>query len=326
MQKQVVDNLLLESLVSTTSLESLVRGYILNCRTEGKSPKTISGYEMALRNFAWYCRRSEFPEIQRLTAVHIRHFLWYLASEPHRWDSTSPAAKRQVTSTTVNSYFRALRTFFNWLEHEELILENPFRNLKTPRIDKKVIQALSHTEIDRLFQLCSGKSTLDIRNRAILSIFLDTGLRVSELASLTMDDIDFDNASLLIRQGKGGKQRVVRIGVKAQKILWKYITLYRKGYSNSLFLNRSGETLDVVGIKILIKRMGVRAKVKVHPHKIRHTFAISFLRAGGDVFSLQYLLGHSTLQMTQRYLQSLNANDAANAHKKFSPLDNLGKW
>ena len=86
------------------------------------------------------------------------------------------------------------------------------------------------------------------------------------------------------------------------------------------------QALFRVGVKILIKRLGDKAKVKVRPHKLRHTFAISFLRAGGDVFSLQYLLGHSTLSMTQRYLQSLNANDAANAHKKFSPLDNLGKW
>jgi len=84
MEKQAVDNLLLESLISTTSLESLAKGYILNCKTEGKSPKTISGYEMVLNNFIWYCRQNEFPEVQKLAAVHVRHFLWYLASESHR--------------------------------------------------------------------------------------------------------------------------------------------------------------------------------------------------------------------------------------------------
>ena len=92
-----------------------------------------------------------------------------------------------------------------------------------------------------------------------------------------------------------------------------------------MFLTRSGDAMSLLGMKILIKRLGDKAKVKVHAHQLRHTFAVSFLRAGGDVFSLQYLLGHSTLSMTQRYLQSLNANDAMNAHKKFSPLDNLGK-
>jgi integrase/recombinase XerD len=124
---------------------------------------------------------------------------------------------------------------------------------------------------------------------------------------------------------RGGKPRVVRIGNKAQKALWKYVTLYRKGNSNRLFLNRNSEPFNFFGVSIFLKRLGNKAKVKVHPHKLRHTFAVSFLRAGGDVFILQYLLGHSTLQMTQRYLQSLDANDAANAHKKFSPLDNLGK-
>ena len=119
MKKQAADSLLLESLVSTTSPESLAKGYIRNCKTEAESPKTVSGYEMALRNFIWYYKQNDFPEIQRLTAVDNRHFLWYLASESHRWDSTGPAAKRQATSTTVNGYFRALRTFFNWLELEE---------------------------------------------------------------------------------------------------------------------------------------------------------------------------------------------------------------
>ncbi|MFC1955774.1 tyrosine-type recombinase/integrase [Chloroflexota bacterium] len=326
MKKDAVDSILFESLVSTTSLESLAKGYILNCKTEGKSPNTISSYEMTLRNFIWYCKQNQFPEVQKLTAVHIRHFLWYLAGESHRWNSNSASAKKQVTSATVNDYFRALRTFFNWLEREDLIIENPFKNLKAPRVDKKLVQALSANEIERLFKVCSGKSAMEVRNKAILSVFLDTGLRISELANLTLDDVNFDDGSLLVRKGKGGKQRVVRIGNKAQKVLWRYIAIHRKSKSNYLFINRIGEPLTLLGLKIVIKRLGDKARVKVHPHKLRHTFSISFLRAGGDVFSLQYLLGHSTLNMTQRYLQSLNANDAANAHKKFSPLDNLGKY
>jgi site-specific recombinase XerD len=255
MEKQAVDSLLFESLVSTTSLESLIKGYILNCKTENKSPKTISGYEMVVRNFNWYCKQQAYPEVQNLTAVHVRHFLWYLASEPHRWDSESPTANRQVSSTTVNGYFRALRTFFNWLEREELIIENPFRKLKPPRIDKKVIQALSPTEIDRLFRVCSGKSVLDVRNKAIVSLFLDTGLRVSELVNLTLDDV-LDDGSIIIKHGKGGKQRIVRIGTKAHKALWRYITIYRRSNSNRLFINRNGEPLNLLGLKILIKRLG----------------------------------------------------------------------
>ena len=326
MQKQAVDSLLLESLVSTTSLESLAKGYILNCKTEGKSPKTISISEMILGKFIWYCDQNNFPDVNQLSVIHIRQFFSYLANAEHRWNSTSPAARRPVSKTTVNVYFRTLRTFFNWLQREDIIKDNPFSYLKTPKTDKKVIQALTPIEVERLLKVCSGKSNLDIRNRTILSIFLDTGLRISELADLTLDDIDMDQGSLLIRNGKGGKQRIVHIGTKAHKVLWKYITIYRRSYSRRLFINRSNEPLEVIGIKMLVKRLGDKAKVKVHPHKLRHTFAISYLRAGGDVFSLQYLLGHSTLQMTQRYLQSLNANDAARAHQKFSPLDNLGKW
>jgi len=325
MKIQAEESITSESFVSINSIESLAKGYILNCRIEGKSPKTLVGYQMTLRNFMWYCKQNDFPEIQHLTAIHIKQFLWYLTNEPHRWNSTCPIAKRQVNSTTVNVYFRSLRTFFNWLDNESLIKENPFKKLKTPKVKQKIIQALSPEEIARLFKVCSGRSYQDVRNKAILSMLLDTGLRISELTNLHLSDIDMDNGSLLIRNGKGGKQRIVRIGNKAQKAFWRYITIYRNNDGARLFINRNGLPLELPGMKTLVRRLGDKAKLKVHPHKLRHTFAISFLRAGGDVFSLQYLLGHSTLSMTQRYLKSLNANDAVNAHKKFSPLDNLEK-
>jgi len=323
MKKQAGDYLLIENLVPTTDLESLVKGYVLNCRCEGKTAMTIATYDMVLRNFIWYCHRNLFPsEPHKLSAVHVRQFLWYLVSEPNRWDGKSPRAKKPASRTTAHDYYRALRTFFNWLEREGLVHENPFAHLKPPKTEKKVITALTPEEIARLFQCCL-KTPMETRNKAIVSVLLDTGLRVSELASLAVEDVDMNTGSIVVRHGKGGKQRIVHIGSKAQKALWKYMTIYRKSESKSLFINRCGEQLDAVGVKIFIKRLGESAKVSVSPHKLRHTFAISYLRAGGDVFSLQYLLGHSTLSMTQRYLQSLNADDAINAHRKFSPLDNL---
>lgn len=150
-------------------------------------------------------------------------------------------------------------------------------------------------------------------------LFLDCGLRVAELADIKLDDLDVDTGTIVIRRGKGGKGRVVHIGSKAQKALWRYLSIYRRGNSDSLFLGAGGQPLSKVGLQTMIERLGARTEVKVHPHKLRHTFAISYLRNGGDIFSLKYLLGHSSLTMVEHYLQSLNAEDAANAHKRFSP-------
>ena len=307
------------------SLESLVRDYILNCTVEGKSPKTIAIYEMVINNFIWYCRKNDFPEALELTAMHIRKFMFYLMSESNRWGNNSPAAKKPASKTTANDYFRALRCFFNWVTREGLLLENPLNNIKAPKADNKVIEPLSSSEVSSLLNQCSKNTVLDVRNRAIVSMFLDCGLRISELAGLTINDIDLEIGLITIRKGKGGKQRTVGMGLKALQSLRKYVIYYRNNESDKVFINRCGQPLEVRGIKILVKRLGQKVNIKVHPHKLRHTFAISYLRNGGDVFSLQYLLGHSNLQMTQRYLQSLNADDAANAHRKFSPLDNLGK-
>ncbi len=307
------------------SLETLARDYILNCIVEGKSPKTIAIYEMVINNFIWYCRKNDFPEALELRAMHIRKFMFYLMSESNRWGNNSPAAKKPASKTTANDYFRALRCFFNWVTREGLLLENPLNNIKAPKVDNKIIEPLSSSEVSSLLNQCSKKTVLDVRNRAIVSMFLDCGLRISELASLTMNDIDLETGSITILQGKGGKQRIVCIGKRALQALRKYVIYYRTSKNNRVFMNRNGEPLEIRGIKMLIKRLGQRTKIKVHPHKFRHTFAISYLRNGGDVFSLKYVLGHSTLHMTMRYLQSLGASDAANAQRKYSPLDNLGK-
>ncbi|MFC1955788.1 tyrosine-type recombinase/integrase [Chloroflexota bacterium] len=309
-------------------LDCVARDYILNCEVEGKSPRTIATYGMVIRNFIWFCRKNDLYEPSEIKAPHIRKFMLYLTSESNRWGSTSPATRKPASKTTANDYFRALRCFFNWVTREGLIPENPMDNIKTPKAENKIIEPLSPNEITSLLNQCSKKTALDLRNRAIISVFIDSGLRISELVGLTLDDIDLDTGSITIRNGKGGKQRMVRIGITALQALRKYVLYYRKSESNRVFMNRNGEPLEMRGLKMVIKRLGEKTKVNVHPHKMRHTFGISYLRSGGDVFSLQYLLGHTSLSMTLRYLQSLNATDAAQAHRLHSPMDNLtkGRW
>ncbi|MFC1944093.1 tyrosine-type recombinase/integrase [Chloroflexota bacterium] len=325
MVNKAVDDLTASSSFNTTNLRYLVQGYILSCRCEGKSPATIHYYEGMLRRFLSFCNENHYPQDpQQLTSHLIWQFLWYVASESTRWNGGSTTARKPATMSTVAHYYRVLHTFFMWLVKEGIITDNPMAHIKRPKDERKVVQALTPYEIRRLLDYLPSKTFLGVRNRAIVMMLIDTGMRVSELANLMLADIDNMTGSILVRQGKGNKQRIVRIGSKSQKALWQYATLHRRGNSDKLFTDASGEPLGAGAIKLMIRRLGKMAGLDgVHVHRLRHTFAISYLRAGGDVFSLQYLLGHSTLAMTQRYLQSLNADGAIKAHKRFSPLDNL---
>jgi site-specific recombinase XerD len=305
-------------------LEHLLQGYILNCRCEGKSPSTISFYHGNLKRFLWYCRENNIPEDPRqLTSLHFRQFLLYVDSEPIRWGSQSSRSIRPTTKAIAH-YYHCLHIFFEWLKREEIVHDNPLDRIKKPKKEKRTIQALSPKEIRALLDTCPTNTAIGFRNRTIIIMFIDSGMRVSELAGLKLPDVDFDSGSICVKNGKGRKQRNVRIGTATQKALWRYITFYRKGESDRLFLTINNQPLEADAIKLIIRRLGKKAGISgVHVHRFRHTFAISFLRAGGDIFSLKYLLGHNSLTMVENYLGSLNEEDAAKAHQKFSPIDNM---
>lgn len=220
MKSQQEEHILLSGHQSYQKIRSLVSGYILNCRCEAKSPATIENYTYRLNCFIWFCQTQDYPdEPQNIKPDHIRQFLYYLSTQCNRWGNNTTSARKPASQSTINHYYRVLHTFFNWLCQEELIEHNPLTHIKTPKIEKKVIQALTPNELKLLFHQCSSKTYLDVRNRAILMMFLDTGLRVSELVNLTLDDIDTKTGTILVRYGKGSKERIVRIGVKAQKAL-----------------------------------------------------------------------------------------------------------
>jgi site-specific recombinase XerD len=162
----------------------------------------------------------------------------------------------------------------------------------------------------------------------IVLTLLDTGLRVNELINLKMDNVWLEEGLVKVL-GKGNKERLVPIGKQIRKLLWRYITRYRpepaRPNLNNLFLNRDGRPLTksrLDGIMKYYGRIAGLTGVRCSPHTLRHTFAINYLRNGGDVFSLQKILGHSSLEMTRRYCELADV-DIKKAHAIASPVDNL---
>jgi len=215
-----------------------------------------------------------------------------------------------------------LKTFFRFAQEEGYLETNIASRLKVPRAPKKIIQTFSEEQLRQL--LASTRST---RDKAILGLFIDTGIRVTELAFLRIQDVDLDGGRMKVH-GKGAKERFVFFGNRCRRLLWRYINTERPNVSSDrLFINNYGQPLKARGILEMMRRCGKRAGirgVRCSPHTLRHTFAKGFLLNGGDVFTLQQILGHSSLEMVKRYL-ALCSQEVGRLYRPHSPLDRLGK-
>lgn len=152
MKSQSTDHILFNNTFSVSSINSLIEGYLLNCRCEQKSTATVTSYQYRLACFDWFCQANNYPnEPRKLTTTHIRQFLWYIASEPKRWESRAVSARKPASASRVNYYYRVLHSFFNWLKQEDLIEENPLTRMKKRKFEKRAVQALKTTETNSPF-------------------------------------------------------------------------------------------------------------------------------------------------------------------------------
>ena len=296
----------------------MIEGFLLSCKVENKSPKTITFYRDILNNFEWYLNKFN---ITTINATTIRGFLGYLKDTQHRWDSTNTHANRLVSNTTLNSYYVSLAVLFNWAMREELITSNPMATVKKPKLQHKTIEGLDQELMKTILNAFNGRSLNDLRNKAMLLMFLDTGLRLSELAGLTLSDINIEKGIIKII-GKGNKERYARIGVKTQKALWNYLA-HRPVEKEYVWLGKGNCKMTVDGIALVIRNLGKKLGIRLSPHRLRHSFAISFLRNGANPFELQIALGHTTLEMTRKYTQALGFEDVFKRHIIASPVDRL---
>ncbi|HEX9037669.1 MAG TPA: tyrosine-type recombinase/integrase [Ktedonobacterales bacterium] len=287
------------------------------------SPRTRQWYEEKLRTFQAWAEASGTLDIEDVTPAHVRRYLAYLRENP------SPRTGQPRSSYTVRGHAQVIKGFLSWCAREDLISERIAKRVDLPRVEQKVIETFSPDHLKRLFSAAAKEMTpaLIARDRAILSVLLDTGVRASELCGLTLDNTHLspDDAYLKV-YGKGRKEREVGLGVNARTTLHRYLNRHRDAPAaqRHVFLTRYHQLMTVNGLDQLLYRLadwaGVEG-VRCSAHTFRHTYAVSYLAAGGDLYKLSRLLGHTSVSTTEHYLRSFSQRDA---RKGLSVLDSLG--
>lgn len=297
-------------------LRKLIQHFSQSNRAEGKSPKTVVWYEEMLTPFAEFLRSNGGDvALAEFTVEAVREFI-------------IREQERGLSPYTVQGKARALKGFASWLFAEGYTPENLLANLRLPKVPSTIIEPLTDAEIESLVSAQNPRTAVGCRNIAILMTLLDTGIRESELSDLWFADAHIEEGWLKV-MGKGSKERIVPLGAVGQKVLWRYVFHFRPepatGLDDYLFLTLDGKKLKPNAIKLLLKRWGRRAGVpRLHAHLCRHTYATNFLVHGcGDVFRLQQILGHTTLEMVRRYVH-FASSEAMMQGWVASPMDRIG--
>ncbi|MFP3880404.1 MAG: tyrosine-type recombinase/integrase [Dehalococcoidia bacterium] len=296
----------------------------------GLSENSRDYYSILLRNFEWYARSQGWPEPGQITRGHVRDFLEYVATEQHRWPSAERSPAKKAAPATVHHYGKAVKSLFTWAEAEEYLDHNPTSRLKLGSPRYKEVEPYTDEEVYAMLGACDEDIRfrfpyLGTRNKAIISLFIATGLRVEELSSIRLPDLE-DQLQQVRVVGKGNKTRVVPLNGEARKALKRYLQIRPEG-GEELWKTDGGRPMSMHSIKIMIARLKRRAGVSSGggAHRFRHYFATRYLEAGGDLNSLRLLLGHATLNMALKYSRYVDTQRALSEHEQFNPLDRLYK-
>ena len=254
------------------------------------SSNTLKAYETDILQFLNFLKKGK---IRSFKEVEYRVFLDFISSLKSDERYTEKSIARKVAS---------IKAFFKFLHSRRLIKNNPALLLYTPKVPEKLPDFLSEEEVVKIIESPKGSSWQTLRDRAILELLYSTGIRVGELVSLTLKDINFVDETIKVK-GKGKKERIVPVGTPAMKALIEYIE--QKPYSkvDAVFLNKYGKTLTERSVERLVDKYSKKAGIgkKVTPHTFRHSFATHMLNRGADLRTVQELLGHERITTTQIY-------------------------
>lgn len=284
---------------SNITLQQAIDEFFIAKRAARLSPNTINDYSLTMRRFKEFIG-PDFVFAQ-ISASHVRNFL----------------AQMPVSAKTVLNAHVALSSLWTWAVSEGLAMDHVVRRVTPPQPEQRLIQPFSRDDVRLLLAAIDRDAK---RNRAILLFLLDTGVRASELTGIKLCDIRGETVTVL---GKGNKEREVPLSEPTLRATLEYLDTRKRTNKNSpLFAVKDGGPMNRHTLRRMLDRLGERAGVPdTHPHRFRHTFAVNYLRNGGDAISLQKLLGHSTLDMVKRYV-FLASGDLTAIHRRASPVGN----
>ncbi|MCV7005667.1 tyrosine-type recombinase/integrase [Mycobacterium gordonae] len=278
----------------------LLPSWELALRAERKSPQTIKSYGDGVRAFIRWCNEhGHSPALDRDLVKGFVADLLEGGAEP------ATARARQL----------GVRRFSAWLEEEGEVDTDPLLGLKAPKLDAKVTESLTETELRQLIKACGGREFRDRRDEAIVRLMAETAMRAGEVCGLSVGDVDLNRGIVTVRRGKGGKGRIAPFGDQTARAIDRYLRArrtHRLADSDALWLGDRGKNLSYYGLHAALKyRAQVAGLAKFHPHLLRHTAASRWLAAGGSEGGLMAVAGWSTRDMIDRYTRATAAERAA---------------
>lgn len=306
-------------------LMDVVRGYMMDGQIEQHVPHHLDVKRQRLGRFLSWCESQGITSLEAVTPNVVRAFVVHLQQAK---DTRITTREKPLAPLTIRGYVKVLRAFFAWCAREGLLesREDPTARLPRVKVPQYIIQTFTPEQMAALLEACDVNAHVGFRDRTILLVLMDTGIRASELCGLTLDGV---HEGYLTVFGKGAKEREVGLGPTAAKAIWTYLHLHRRPRLDNerrLFLGRSGRPMTPSGVWRVLQDVGEQAGiegVRISPHTFRHTFAKAWLANGGDVFKLSRVLGHTEVQTTQLYLKDFQSRDARAEHNHFSPVERL---
>ena len=280
-------------------MEEIISAFVQWISGQHASTNTCGAYKTDLRQLYRFLLASQVAPMTSWSEVGNEHLVAYLLR----------LREQQYAPTSIARKLAAMKSFFHWLHEEERIATDPTVSLTTPRVDRELPTAINAADVTSLISLLVAEDPIGLRDRAMLQLLCSTGMRVTEIVSLNMADLNFERQSVLCigRPSKGGRHRFLPLDAETMTTLHAYLEFGRPRMVHAhkeqgLFVNHHGSRLTRQGFWLIIKSHARAAGLdSLTPHSLRHSFAVNLLEHGAELHEVQELLGHASISTTQMY-------------------------